>query len=146
MRIGQVLDLTRTFPVTHQSLVFGGKSELAVNDGGGRKLIRKGTENMYNCTYIVLLDFVLNCGWMGDGGVAQVLNSPNYVVVQFNIYMAYLTIQSILFVHDFGEKTVSFPERPQSGPELRFWLRIGLDEYLENWILTKVRKRPSRQK
>ena len=62
MRIGQVLDLTRTFPVTHQSLVFGGKSELAVNDGGGRKLIREGTENMY----IVLLDFVLNCGWMGE--------------------------------------------------------------------------------
>ena len=95
MRIGQVLDLTRTFLVTHQSLVFCGTSELAVNDGGGRKLIREGTENMY----IVLLDFVLNCGWMGDGGVAQVLNSPNYVVVQFNIYMAYLTIQSILFVH-----------------------------------------------
>ena len=92
MRIGQVLDLTRTFPVTHQSLVLGGKSELAVNDGGGRKLIRKAPKICILYLYIVLLDFVLNCGWMGDGGVAQVLNSPNYVVVQFNIYMAYLTI------------------------------------------------------
>ena len=67
MHIRQVLDLARTFLVTHQSLVFCGTSELAVNDGGGRKLIREGTENMY----IVLLDFVLNCGWMGDGGVGQ---------------------------------------------------------------------------
>ena len=32
-----------------------------------------------------------------------------------------------------------------AGPLLRFWLRIGLDKSLQDWILTKVRKRLLRQ-
>ena len=30
--------------------------------------------------------------------------------------------------------------------ELRFWLRIGLDESLQDWILTKVKKKSAATK
>ena len=61
---------------------------------------------------------------MGEGGWSRV---PKTLLEEFNVCMAYLTIQSIFFVHDFGESTVNFLERHKSGPELRFWLRIGLE-------------------